>query len=244
MPAQDFNVEPPEVDPAQRLQRLAVVTADLVLPGMLVGLGTGSTADAVIRELGHRVAGGLRFTGVPTSNHTASLARELGIPLTTLDGVDRLDLGIDGADEIDPQLDAIKGRGGALLREKLVALACDDYVLVASTEKSVDQLGTLTPLPVEIVACGWVHTAHRLEELRLSPQRRKAANDPSQPWVTDSGGMILDCATGPIDDPLRLSTAVKAVSGVVEHGLFLGVARAAFQVDPDGQVVRRERPIA
>jgi ribose 5-phosphate isomerase A len=241
MPAQDFNVEPPEVEPAERLRRLAVVAADLVLPGMLVGLGTGSTADAVIRELGHRVARGLRFTGVPTSNHTASLARDLGIPLRTLDDVGRLDLGIDGADEIDPQLDAIKGRGGALLREKLVALACDDYVLVASTEKSVNQLGSLTPLPVEIVACGWVHTAQRLEALRLSPRQRKAANDPNQPWVTETGGMILDCATGPIDDPHRLSATVKGVTGVVEHGLFLGVARAALQVDPDGHVVRRER---
>jgi len=244
MPAHDFNVELPEVESVERMRRLAVVAADLVVPGMLVGLGTGSTADAVIRELGHRVARGLRFTGVATSNHTASLARELGIPLATLDDVDRIDLGIDGADEIDPQLDAIKGRGGALLREKLVALACDDYVLVASTEKSVDQLGTLTPLPVEIVACGWVHTARRLEELRLSPRQRNAANDPSELWVTDTGGMILDCTTGPIDDPLQLSAAVKAVSGVVEHGLFLGVARAAIQVNPNGQVVRRERPVA
>ena len=242
MPAHDFIVESPEVDLTERLRRLAVVAADQVSPGMLVGLGTGSTADAVIHELGHRVAKGLRFTGVPTSNHTASLARDLGIPLTTLDDVDRLDLGIDGADEINPQLDAIKGRGGALLCEKLVALACDDYVLVATTDKSVDQLGARTPLPVEIVSFGWAHTSRRLAGLRVEPEQRMAANDPTKPWVTDSGGMILDCTTGPIDDPFRLSAAVKAISGVVEHGLFLGIARAVLQVDPGGQVVRRERP--
>lgn len=244
MPGQDFIAEPPDVDLTERLQRLAVVAADLVLPGMLVGLGTGSTADTVIHELGRRVVEGLDFTAVPTSCRTAALARDLGIPLTTLDEVDRLDLGIDGADEIDPQLDAIKGRGGALLCEKLVALACADYVLVATTEKSVDTLGALTPLPVEIVSFGWAQTAQRLRELGIDPVRRSSAGDPTQPWVSDNGGMILDCTTGLIDDPFRLSAAVKAVSGVVEHGLFLGIARAALQVDPGGQVVRRERPSA
>jgi ribose 5-phosphate isomerase A len=227
---------------ADRLQRLAVAAADLVAPGMLVGLGTGSTADAVTRELGRRVAGGLNFTGVPTSQRTEVLARELGIPLTTLDETDRLDLGIDGADEIDPALDAIKGRGGALLREKLVALSCDDYVLVATTEKSVDQLGARTPLPIEIVAFGWSQTAKRLERIGLAPDVRTPDNEPARPWVTDSGGVILDCTTGPIADPSQLAAAVKAVSGVVEHGLFLGIAGTALQVDPDGQVVRRDRP--
>jgi ribose 5-phosphate isomerase A len=244
MPAQDFSAESPEVDLTERLQRLAIVAADLVSPGMLVGLGTGSTADAVIHELGRRVAEGLDFTGVPTSFRTAALARGLSIPLTTLDEIDRLDLGIDGADEIDPQLDTIKGRGGALLREKLVALACDDYILVATTDKSVDRLGARTPLPVEIVSFGWLHTARRLAELGMVPEQRVAGDDPSQPWVTDSGGMILDCATSLIDDPYRLSAAVKAVSGVVEHGLFLGIARTVLQVDPEGQVVRRERSSA
>ena len=156
---------------SERLQRLAVAAADQVMPGMVVGLGTGSTADAVTRELGRRVAGGLIFTAVPTSDRTEVLARDLGISLVTLDEIDRLDLGIDGADEIDPALDAIKGRGGALLREKLVALSCDDYVLVATSEKSVDRLGTRTPLPVEIVAFGWSQTAKRLARLGIRPSR-------------------------------------------------------------------------
>src|SRR5215218_1748200 len=235
------NVETTEVELTERLQRLAVAAANLVTPGMLVGLGTGSTADAVTRELGRRVAGGLDLTAVPTSDRTEALARDLGIPLLTLDEAGRPDLGIDGADEIDPALDAIKGRGGALLREKLVALSCDDYILVATTEKSVDQLGERTPLPVEIVAFGWSQTAKRLASVGISPEPRTLDGEPARPWVTDNGGVILDCATGPIADPSQLAAAVKAVSGVVEHGLFLGIARAALQVDPDGHVVRRER---
>ena len=226
---------------AERLRRLAIAAADLVTPGMLVGLGTGSTADAVTHELGRRVAGGLVFTAVPTSDRTEALARDLGIPLLTLDETDRLDLGIDGADEIDPALDVIKGRGGALLREKLVALSCDDYVLVATTEKNVDRLGARTPLPVEIVAFGWSQTTKRLASIGIAAEPRMVDDEPARPWVTDNGGIIVDCATGPIDDPSELAAAIKAISGVVEHGLFLGIARSALQVDPEGQVVRRER---
>jgi ribose 5-phosphate isomerase A len=241
MPGPSSFIEIAKVELTDRLQRLAVAAADLIVPGMVVGLGTGSTADAVTRELGRRVAGGLVFTAVPTSDRTEVLARDLGIPLVTLDETDRLDLGIDGADEIDPVLDAIKGRGGALLREKLVALSCNDYVLVATTEKSVDRLGARTPLPVEIVAFGWSQTVKRLASIGISPQPRMLDGDPTRPWVTDNGGLITDCATGPIADPSQLAAAVKAVPGVVEHGLFLEIARAALQVDPDGQVLRRER---
>jgi ribose 5-phosphate isomerase A len=242
MPGRSSVVETVEVELAERLRRLAIVAANLVTPGMLVGLGTGSTADAVTRELGRRVAEGLVFTAVPTSDRTEALARDLDIPLTTLDETDRLDLGIDGADEIDPALDAIKGRGGALLREKLVALSCDDYVLVATTEKSVDQLGAHIPLPIEVVAFGGSHTAKRLASIGIAGEPRTVDDEPARPWITDNGGIILDCVTGPIDDPSQLATAIKAISGVVEHGLFLGIARAALQVDPEGRVVRRERP--
>jgi len=241
MPERSSVGETAEVELAERLRRLATAAADLVTPGMLVGLGTGSTADAVTRELGRSVAEGLVFTAVATSDRTEALARDLGIPLSTLDEVDRLDLGIDGADEIDPTLDAIKGRGGALLREKLVALSCDDYVLVATTEKSVDRLGARTPLPIEIVAFGWSQTAKRLASIGIAGQPRTVDDGSARPWATDNGGIILDCPTGPIADPPQLAAAIKAVSGVVEHGLFLGIARVALQVDEEGHVMRRER---
>ncbi len=226
----------------ERLRILAVAAADLVRDGMRVGLGTGSTADAVIRELGQRVGNGLNFTGVPTSKRTETLARSLGIPLTTLEEVQRLDLGIDGADQIDPSLDAIKGKGGALLHEKLVALACLDFVLVASTEKSVERLGVQTALPVEVVRFGWMQTAGRLSGLGLTPELRRSGAAPDGAFVTDNGGFILDCATGPITDARRLAEAVKAIPGVVEHGLFAGIANASLQVDPDGTVLNRVRP--
>lgn len=234
----------PEVDDAERLRRLAIAAADLVQPGMRIGLGTGSTADAVIRELGRRVADGLPLIGVATSARTEALARELSIPLLPLDDVERLDLGIDGADEIDPHLNAVKGRGGALLREKLVALACDQFVLVASTEKNVEQLGVRLPLPVEIVTWGWPQTAARLAKLGIVPQLRPSPDDSQRPWSTDSGGYILDCATGPLADPKRLADDIKAVSGVVEHGLFLNIATAALQVAPDGTIIHRTQNTA
>jgi ribose 5-phosphate isomerase A len=242
------------VELAERLARLAAVAADSVAPGMTVGLGTGSTADAVIRELGKRVADGLVFTGVATSVRTETLARELGIPLTTLDDVARLDLGFDGADEIDPNLDAIKGRGGALLYEKLVALSCERYVLVATTEKRVARLGERTPLPVEVVPFGWKQTAGRLAALEIGPALRRNATphpptpspvEPGEgewsPFRTDNGGYILDCETGPMDDPDRLAAAIKGVPGVVEHGLFLGIVSAMLLVDSDGAVHDTER---
>ncbi len=229
------------MDLAERIARLAAVAADLVQPGMTIGLGTGSTADAVIHELGRRASAGLTFTGVPTSCRTEALARDLGIPLTTLDDVERLDLGIDGADEITPNLDAIKGKGGALLYEKLVALACERFVLVATTEKNVEFLGERTPLPVEIVRFGWLQTARRLDDLGFTPELRLSPVGAEQPFVSDNGSYILDCATGPMDDPALIAAAVKAVPGVIEHGLFLGLARSALQVDGAGTVIRRVR---
>jgi ribose 5-phosphate isomerase A len=230
-----------EVEAPERMQRLAVAAADLVEPGMTIGLGTGSTASAVIRELGRRAADGLAFTGVPTSRETETLARELGIPLVTLEEVDRLDLGIDGADEIDPALNAIKGLGGALLREKLVALACDRFVLVASDAKRVDRLGSRTPLPVQVVTFGWRQTAERLATLAIAPERRPARGDPTRPWLTETGDSLLVCRTGPIADAPVLAAAIKSLTGVVDHGLFLGLATEALLVDRDGEILQLER---
>lgn len=229
------------MDEQERLQRLAVAAADLVQPGMIVGLGTGSTASAVVEELGRRMTAGLTMTGVVTSDRTEELARSLGIPLTGLDEVAALDLGLDGADEIDPQLNAVKGRGGALLMEKLVALSCVQFVLVASSEKSVAQLGVRLPLPIEVVRFGWKHTASRLESLGLAPRLRQTSGADASPYITDQGNYILDCGPSPILNPEDLAAKIKATPGVVEHGLFVGIASAALQVDPEGNVLYRKR---
>jgi ribose 5-phosphate isomerase A len=223
----------------ERLERLAVATADLVRPGMVIGLGTGSTADAVTRELGRRAAAGFQFAGVPTSQRTEMLARELGIPLTTLDEHEQLDFGFDGVDELDPALNAIKGRGGALLREKLMALACVDYVFVATTEKNVAMLGERMRLPVEVVRFGWKQTASRVSRLGFDLALRYSGADSATPFTTDNGGFVLDCDTGPLSAPSVVADALKLVPGVVDHGLFLGLARSALQVDSDGDVLRR-----
>src|SRR5687768_11158061 len=182
------------MDDAPRLDALAQRAAAEVQDGMTLGLGSGSTAEAVVRALGARVAGGLTVRGVPTSERTAALAGSIGIPLLSLDEVDRLDLGIDGADEIDPGLNLVKGRGGALLHEKLVALACADWLIVAAAEKLVGQLGTRMPLPVEVVPLGWRTTSTRVASLGLEPTLRTKP-DSDEPYVTDGGHYILDCQT-------------------------------------------------
>ncbi len=224
------------MDDQARVERLATQAAAEVTPGMIVGLGSGSTAEAVVRALGARIAStGLLFTGVATSHRTADLARSYGIPLKSLDVVDRIDLGIDGADEIAPNLDVVKGRGGALLHEKIVALACERYLIVAAAEKEVTQLGTRLPLPVEIIPLGWLQTYRRVEALGLTARLRKAANG-YDPYVTDGGHWILDCDPAPMADPPALAAALKGLVGVVEHGLFIGIASDAMVVDLDGRV--------
>jgi ribose 5-phosphate isomerase A len=229
---------------AERLAALAEAVVARVESGMTIGLGTGSTADAAMQAIGRRAQGGLAIRGVPTSRRTAKLARELGIRLVSLEEVERIDLGIDGADEIDPDLNATKGRGGALLHEKLVALACADYVLIAASEKLVARLGTRLPLPVEVVPFGWQHTAARLASLGLSPALRPDPDHPASPFHSDGGHLILDCNTGPLTDPPALASAVKAVSGVVDHGLFLGIAHRAMVAEPDGSIRELFRPDA
>jgi len=238
------------MDDAQRLAALARRAADEVTPGMTLGLGSGSTAEAVIRELGARVAAGLPIRGIPTSDRTAELARDLGIPLLGLDEVESIDLGIDGADEIDPRLNLVKGRGGALLHEKLVALACTRFVVVAATEKLVERLGSRMPLPVEVVPFGARRTASRLAQLGLRPALRVqpgvsdetgALGTARVPFVTDGGHHLLDCDVAPITGPAALAEAIKATTGVVEHGLFVGIADRALVVDADGTVRALDR---
>lgn len=229
------------MDDQERLVRLATRAAAEVRPGMVVGLGSGSTAEAVVEALGRRLVNeGISFSGVATSHRTAELARSRGITLRTLDEIDRIDLGIDGADEIAPNLDVVKGRGGALLYEKIVAMSCDRYLIVAASEKEVDRLGTRLPLPIEIMPLGWRQTLARIEGLGLRPRLRKAANG-FDPYVTDGGHWILDCDPSPIADPPALATALKGLVGVVEHGLFIGIADRVMVVDPDGAVRARSR---
>jgi ribose 5-phosphate isomerase A len=223
-----------------RLERIGAQAAGVVTPGMTVGLGTGSTASAFVRALGVRVADGLTITGVPTSVETERLARSLDIPLTDLNSVDVIDLCVDGADEIDPVLDIVKGRGGALLFEKLVARQADRYIIVATDDKLVSRLGTRLPLPVEIVSLGWHHTARELERIGLGPSLRRGQD--GEPFVTDGGHHILDCETEGIDDPPALAARIKAITGVIDHGLFIDMVDLAMTVDTAGRVTTHESP--
>ncbi len=223
---------------AERMLRLARRAADEIQPGMLAGLGSGTTAEALVAELGRRVAVGLRFTGVATSIRTRTLAESLGIPIMPLDEVETLDVCIDGADEIAPDLNVVKGRGGALLYEKLVAVRARRYVIIAAAEKLVAQLGTRMPLPVEVIPYGWARSAQALEPLGLKPTLRAAAG---QPFVTDGGHYIVDCATGPIAEPAQLAQDIKALTGIVDHGLFIGLADAAMTIDDAGELAVQER---
>ncbi|HUB10454.1 MAG TPA: ribose-5-phosphate isomerase RpiA [Acetobacteraceae bacterium] len=213
----------------------------LVQDGMVVGLGTGSTAAFAIEALAERVRGGLRIVGVPTSERSAAQARGLGIPLTTLEEHHRIDLTIDGADEIARgSLELVKGLGGALLREKIVAAASDRLVIVADAAKLVGRLGTGVPVPVEVVPFGWQTTAERLARLGANPVLRR--DDAGQPFRTDGGHLILDCGFGVIADPADLEQALSRVVGVVECGLFIGMADLALVASDHGvQRLARER---
>jgi ribose 5-phosphate isomerase A len=218
---------------AERLARLGEASAALVADGDTVGLGTGSTANAMIEALGKRVASGLRIRGVVTSSQTEELAARAGIPTVSFDDVETIDIGIDGADEIDPALQLIKGRGGALLYEKLVAERCRRYVIIATTEKLVDQLGLRLPLPIEIVPYGWQHTTRQIAALGLEPSRREKGG---APVITDGGHYLLDCTPHLIADAPTLAAQLKALTGVVDHGLFCTQATEAMVVDEGGEI--------
>jgi ribose 5-phosphate isomerase A len=218
-------------DPGALKRAAAERAAALVEAGMRLGLGTGSTAALFVTALARRVGDGLRILGVPTSEATRALAEREGVPLTTLDDTPELDLTVDGADELDDELRLIKGGGGALLREKIVAAASRRMIVIADGAKRVRQLGRF-PLPIEVVPFGLAATRRAIEaalreagcegELRL----RSAAN--GTPFTTDGGHWILDAHLGAIGAPERVAASLAAIPGVVEHGLFLGLATGAI----------------
>lgn len=220
---------------AERLAQLGKAAAGLVEAGQTIGLGTGSTADAMIDALGERVAAGLIVSAVVTSSQTEARAKRNGIPVVSLDDVSEIAIYLDGADEIDPALTLIKGRGGALLYEKLVSERSARFVVIAASEKIVTTLGLRLPLPIEVIPYGWPHTLERVAALGLQPQLRR--NDAGEPVVTDAGNYLLDCARREIADPAALGAAIKGLTGVVEHGLFIGLATEGLIVDESGKVI-------
>jgi ribose 5-phosphate isomerase A len=230
---------------ADAQKRVAAARAlDFVRPGMRLGLGTGSTAAHFVDLLGERVKAGLDVVAVPTSEATRAQAGRLGIKLTTLDETPELDLTVDGADEIAPDLTLIKGGGGALLREKIVASASAKMVVIADQSKLVEVLGRF-PLPIEIAPFGATATRRAIEQATAAagcpgPARpRRLPN--GHPFVTDGGHWLLDAQLQSIADPRTLAVRLSAIPGVVEHGLFIGLAQTAIVAGPDG-VRLIERP--
>lgn len=215
-------------------KQVGIAAADLVKDGMKLGIGTGSTAEAFIRALAPRK---LDVIGVPTSERTHALCRELGIALTTLEETPHLDMTIDGADEIDPGLNLIKGAGGALLREKIVAMASDTMVVIADGSKKVETLGAF-PLPIEVNAfglaatCAMIHTV--AEDHGITGDLVLRMIDQGKRFTTDGGHLIFDASFGRIVHPLALGTALNNIPGVVEHGLFTGLASRAILATSDG----------
>jgi ribose 5-phosphate isomerase A len=226
----------------QRKKEAGEAAALLVADGMVVGLGTGSTAKFAISAIGRRVAQeGLRIVGIPTSEATAQQARAEKIPLTTFAEHTQIDLTIDGADEVLPgPLYLIKGHGGALLREKIVASASKRMAVVADDSKLVTSLGQLVSVPVEVVPFGWQVTARRLVELGGRPALRLGADQ--KPFITDGGHYILNCAFGAMSDPKETAHHLDHVVGLVEHGLFLKFATEAFIAGSGGvKILQKEK---
>lgn len=226
---------------ADRKRRAAERAVELVESGMTVGLGTGSTSAFAVVAIGRRLTEGSLedIRGVPTSNRTREAALTAGIPLVEPDEVPRIDLTIDGADEVDRALDLLKGGGGALLREKIVAFASARNVIVVDERKLVDRLGTGAPLPVEVARFGWRSHVPFLSALGAEVRLRTA--DPGGPYATDEGHVLLDCRfAGGITDPLALQAELRARPGIVETGLFLGLAHEVVVGGREGvRILRR-----
>ncbi len=225
---------------SDKLKEIAARKAvEQVLDGMVVGLGTGSSSNFAIQALGERVAEGLSIVAVPTSEASARLAEQLGLDLQSLEDNPVIDLTIDGADEVDPQLELIKGLGGALLREKIVASASTREIIIVDPTKLVDQLGTRSPLPVEVVPFGWAPVRLQLIEVAAGVELRQTAA--GETFVTDNGNFILDCRFEGIEDPAALEQRINAISGVVENGLFVGLADTVIIARDNGSCDVRER---
>ncbi len=217
-------------------RRAGEKAVDWVEDGMVLGLGTGSTAYFAIRAIGEMVREGYDLRGVPTSKRSEELAVEMGIPLVSLNDVDRIDLTIDGADEVDPSLNLIKGLGGALVREKIVAYASEEEIIVVDDSKMVEALGTKSPLPVEVVQFGNMRTKRSIESLGCEVRLRGGA----EPFVTDNGNLIYDCHFGRISEPRRVTEELNAIPGVVDNGLFLGlVSRVVVGKDGSTEVLEK-----
>ncbi len=217
------------------LERLAAHALEQVQDGMRLGLGSGRAATAFVRALGARVRAGLRVRGVPTSEASGRLARELGVPLAGLDeGV--LDLTVDGADEVDPRLDLIKGYGGALVRERIVAAASRQVVILAGREKLVPVLGSRGRLPVEVLPFAAPLTIRELADLGCRPVLRL---DGGRPFVTDNGNWIVDCGVRAIEAPAAFARDLRDLPGVIDTGLFIGVADVVLIGDASGVEARR-----
>jgi ribose 5-phosphate isomerase A len=209
----------------QEKEAAARASLRFIQDGQVVGLGTGSTADCFIKLLGEQVKQGMRIRGIPTSDRSRELAMSLGIPLTTLDECQEIAVTVDGADEVDPQLRLIKGGGGAMLREKIVASATKLMIVVADASKRVERLGKF-PLPVEVIQFAQALSAKRISA--LGAQVKLRTNADGSPYVTDENNHILDCRFGEIRDADGLARQLSEMPGVVEHGLFIGMASVAL----------------
>jgi ribose 5-phosphate isomerase A len=219
-----------EATTVQGTSRLADAALRMIEDGSVVGLGSGHAATAFVQVLGERVAEGLRVRGVPTSQATRDLAVRLGIPLVGLDEVDSIDVAVDGADEVDPQLNLIKGLGGALVREKIVAASSRRLVILVGKEKIVATLGQHGVLPVEVVPFGLALCRRRLTRLGYTSASRRVDGER---FVTDNGNYILDCRVPPLPDPAEVERSLRSIPGVVGTGLFLGMADTVLVEDGD-----------
>jgi ribose 5-phosphate isomerase A len=215
---------------------IAQKAVDLITPNSVVGLGTGSAATQFIHALGDRVKTGLKIRGIPTSDASANLAKQLGIPIITFDDVEAIDVCVDGADEVDPAGDLIKGYGGALLREKVVAAFSHKLVILVGPGKTVPALGARGKLPVEVVQFALTPVRRQIARLGFDPQQRMKDD---KPYITDNGNFILDCKTGPLKDPAAMDLALHAVPGVAGTGLFIRRAHTIMIQEGDKVEVRR-----